>query len=326
MRKSLIFSFSISISVVILLFVLGSGLVFPLTVAAQDYVPLAPIPGVAEGSDVTIESYVKDIFVLIVSLSTVLAVLLITIGGLQYMTAGDNPGKVTAAKERIKGAVMGLLLISAAWLIIYTINPDILGLGFLENTQPGAYSQDPSEIQIEEVVFNDAFRGEEYRNDLSPGVVFSHPVSEYDAEIADGEIPPGLSFESTSTGVRLIGTPTEVGEFTFTIKIEDNSGQEFEFNETIEIFEPQVHDPDGPKSLTRYDGAFEPALGPKIYRRIHQPGSFFGGSTTYVYGPYNTIEECERYEYGHRDDIHEQMENRYNETNVNNDSICWDYD
>ena len=51
---------------------------------------------------------------------------MIVIGGIQYVTAYGNPGKLEDAKNRINQALIGLLLAVGAWLILYTINPDLI--------------------------------------------------------------------------------------------------------------------------------------------------------------------------------------------------------
>ncbi|MEX0930389.1 MAG: pilin [Candidatus Paceibacterota bacterium] len=97
--------------------------------AQDDFTPLAPLPGIGEGEGgVGLSTYFTQMFILLLSLTTVFAVLMIVIGGLQYMTAGDSAGKVSAAKETIQNAIFGLFLAIGAWLILYTINPAILAL------------------------------------------------------------------------------------------------------------------------------------------------------------------------------------------------------
>lgn len=59
-----------------------------------------------------------------VGVVAVLAVIMLVIGGVQYMVAGDkDPGP---AKERIKNAIWGLILALTSYLILYTINPDLV--------------------------------------------------------------------------------------------------------------------------------------------------------------------------------------------------------
>lgn len=47
-------------------------------------------------------------------------------GGWDWFTALGNPGKVKAGKEKILNAIIGFLIILASYLILNTINPDLL--------------------------------------------------------------------------------------------------------------------------------------------------------------------------------------------------------
>ena len=52
-----------------------------------------------------------------------LAVLGVTIAGIQYLTAGDNEQKVAKAKQRILNVVIGLALYAALWAILQWLIP-----------------------------------------------------------------------------------------------------------------------------------------------------------------------------------------------------------
>jgi hypothetical protein len=49
------------------------------------------------------------------------AVLMIVIGGFQWMTSAGDPGKISAAKEKIYSAIFGLLIIALASTIAYLL-------------------------------------------------------------------------------------------------------------------------------------------------------------------------------------------------------------
>ena len=54
-----------------------------------------------------------------------LAVVMIAFGGIQYMSTDAIHGK-SEGRERITYALMGLLLVLFSWILLNTINPDIL--------------------------------------------------------------------------------------------------------------------------------------------------------------------------------------------------------
>jgi len=125
----------------------------PITIFAADnttpgFTPLEKLPeigGVSPGETPSLSSYFQWIFVFGISIAGILAVLMMVIGGIQYVTAYGNPGQVERGKDRITQALLGLLLAVTAWLILYTINPD-LAKGKLEI--PSISSQTQSMIQM----------------------------------------------------------------------------------------------------------------------------------------------------------------------------------
>ncbi|MGE5392401.1 MAG: hypothetical protein ACM3NH_01525, partial [Candidatus Saccharibacteria bacterium] len=55
-----------------------------------------------------------------------LALLMVILGGFRIMTASGNAAAVSAGKEYIYGAVIGLALLLGSYLILSTINPDLV--------------------------------------------------------------------------------------------------------------------------------------------------------------------------------------------------------
>lgn len=97
----------------------------PALAALAQYVPLETIPGAQQGQPIDISTYFQLIFTFGITIAGFLAVLMIVVGGIQYMTAYGNPSKVEDAKDRIWQAILGLLLALTGWLILNTINPDL---------------------------------------------------------------------------------------------------------------------------------------------------------------------------------------------------------
>lgn len=82
-------------------------------------------PPIGEVAD--IGSYVNTVYKYLLGISGTVAIVMIMIGGLQYVTAVAT-GSVKAAKERIEHAVIGLVLLFCAALILQTVNPRLLTL------------------------------------------------------------------------------------------------------------------------------------------------------------------------------------------------------
>ncbi len=103
----------------------------PLLVFAVDYVPLAPIEGyVTQGTvGAGLEAYVANMYRLGVGIATLLAVLMVIWGGVEYMTT-DAWGHKEEGKERIQSALFGLMLALGSYVIIATIDKSILDINF----------------------------------------------------------------------------------------------------------------------------------------------------------------------------------------------------
>ncbi|MEK7564552.1 MAG: hypothetical protein AAB510_03245 [Patescibacteria group bacterium] len=64
---------------------------------------------------------------LFIGICAVLAVVMIVMGGMEYMTS-ELPGNKADGLEKIQHAILGLLLALGSWVILYQINPDLLNL------------------------------------------------------------------------------------------------------------------------------------------------------------------------------------------------------
>ena len=113
--------------------------------ALDDYTVLAPLPGttkcndgqtptavkidnsgkVSGGCTTTFEKYLPGMFKFAIGVSAVLAFIMITFGGLMYMTTEAVGGK-GKAKEYITNAIWGLVLVISSWVLLNTINPQLL--------------------------------------------------------------------------------------------------------------------------------------------------------------------------------------------------------
>lgn len=93
------------------------------------YTPLEPIPGLTSNPDLTnpgnLPVIINAIFKVLITVGALLAVLMLTVGGIQYMTSG-SAGEKNIGIKRAQAALWGIVLIAAAWLILYTINPALL--------------------------------------------------------------------------------------------------------------------------------------------------------------------------------------------------------
>lgn len=123
-KKNIVLLMSIMSSFIIL-----GGMVDLVLVSAQEtggkqYTLLAPLPFANEKGQVTIDTYIPGVFNLAIGIAGVLAVLMIIIGGVEYITTDAIQGK-TDGKARIQNALWGLLLALVSYILLHTINPKL---------------------------------------------------------------------------------------------------------------------------------------------------------------------------------------------------------
>ena len=93
--------------------------------AADDYTLLVPLPGLPGSGVTALGTYLPAVFNLAIGIAAVMAFVAITWGGITYATSDAITGKAQG-REWITNAIWGLLLVIGAWVILYTINPQIL--------------------------------------------------------------------------------------------------------------------------------------------------------------------------------------------------------
>ncbi len=82
----------------------------------------------AEGKVRDLADYLGIVYQYLVGIAGVVAVALIMWGGLKWIFAGGDSGKITEAKKTISNAVIGLILALGSFLLLNTINPALVNL------------------------------------------------------------------------------------------------------------------------------------------------------------------------------------------------------
>ncbi len=120
-----------------------SALFFPTLLAlAATYVPLEPgaFNGVGTDSSSNLGTFLGQVFNWAIAIAVVAALIMTIWGGIEYMTTDSWNGKEDA-KTKWQNAFWGLVLALVSWLILYTINPNLVnfeGNTFLSPTSSGA--------------------------------------------------------------------------------------------------------------------------------------------------------------------------------------------
>jgi hypothetical protein len=113
-------------------------------VYALEYVELAPLPGTCESrtdgngnvkcvTDVgasNLGNYINSLYKLAVAAAGVLAVLMIVMGGFSYIST-DAISNKEEGKHQIKMALGGLMVVFASYVILNTINPQLVELNIV---------------------------------------------------------------------------------------------------------------------------------------------------------------------------------------------------
>lgn len=75
-----------------------------------------------------IGQYVQVAYNLLLGICVTVAIVMVMVGGVQYVLGAGMPEQVAKAKRRIQNAVIGLVLLLSAYLILYTVNPQLVSL------------------------------------------------------------------------------------------------------------------------------------------------------------------------------------------------------
>ena len=89
------------------------------------------------GTSTTFAQYVKYLFNLAIRIMGIVALGVLVWAGFLYLTSGGDVNQKEQAKEKIGGAFLGLLVFLFSYLILYTINPKLLGLSLQEAEPTG---------------------------------------------------------------------------------------------------------------------------------------------------------------------------------------------
>ncbi len=89
------------------------------------YTPLEPLPYGGSGTSISLGQYLFAAFKVLIVAGGLMAVLAFVIAGISYMVS-DVVNQKEWARSRMQSAVWGLILLLASWLILDTINPQLL--------------------------------------------------------------------------------------------------------------------------------------------------------------------------------------------------------
>jgi len=78
--------------------------------------------------------YIGAIYNYSLAIAGILATIMLMAAGVIWLTSGGDSGKVSQAKELISGSIAGLIILVVSWVILNTINPDLVNLKAVSTT------------------------------------------------------------------------------------------------------------------------------------------------------------------------------------------------
>lgn len=121
-----------------ILIVLMLMTITPVVVLAQQGTGVSTfqdLPGLENVSNLTTQQYIDALYVIAIVAASILAVFKLIMAGVKYMLSEVVTNK-QKAKDDIRGALLGLLIILGAVTLLNTINPNLTNLDFLRNADP----------------------------------------------------------------------------------------------------------------------------------------------------------------------------------------------
>ncbi len=98
--------------------------------AGASFTPQVPVPGYTFDSSAkstkNIAEYVKAIYKYAIGIVGIIAAVVLMFGGILWITAGGNSGRIGEAKSWIGASLAGLLIALTSYLILATVNPALV--------------------------------------------------------------------------------------------------------------------------------------------------------------------------------------------------------
>ena len=113
----------------------GAFLGSAVSVFAQDKVNLKPTGDFAKLGDLTVPSIVSGFIRLTLVVAAIVFFFMLVIGGIRWILSGGDKTGTEAARSQITAALVGLVIVFAAWAILQLINV-LFGIDVLTLTIP----------------------------------------------------------------------------------------------------------------------------------------------------------------------------------------------
>lgn len=195
-------------------------LLFPIHAFALEaiYPKLPWLPAITIASGISV--YVSYFFGLAIIIAGFIALVSFTIGAVTYIISAGNPSTIGEAKDRMTGALIGLVLLLTSFLIMQTINPAITQttVGSLPIVDGVYYYKSDKEMLPAQMTVSDdssalnaGYESIFYRcstgNDL---IIWKYPKKDFDLPKVDTEYGQALDYSKVLVETISCGQKTSI--------------------------------------------------------------------------------------------------------------------
>jgi len=108
---------------------LFTGIVFFCLPSQVQALQVANYPGFLNiQENMSLTALVSSLFAFLLAIAGIAAFVMIVFGGVKYLASAGDPSKMKDAKDQIFAAILGLIILFSSWMILNTINPNLVEL------------------------------------------------------------------------------------------------------------------------------------------------------------------------------------------------------
>jgi len=117
----------------------------------------------------------QNLYTYIISIAGVIALAVLIIGGILYLTSAGDPEKLSKARKQILSAFLGIIILFSSYSILRTVNPDLVSFEMPDLKDIVFHPLDipPSETKIPKLLGKVEKIAEQVKENIIPGIELS---------------------------------------------------------------------------------------------------------------------------------------------------------
>lgn len=147
----------------------------------------------------SLKDLISSLFKFLLMVAGLAAFVMMVLGGINYLTSVGDPGRMEDAKNQIFSAILGLIILLASWMILNTINPQLVEL-----KEPGTAASPTVTPPAPPVVAGNCLEGQTYAVELYPRANYQpqgKPMSCYQPNESEGPFSKKVSSIKITTTI-----------------------------------------------------------------------------------------------------------------------------